>query len=111
MKTRPQTIENPIRKLSIKQFGPNNMLIYRLINCKSPIELCSDGIPKAKERLFSLSIIKLDAQNINEEKYTYEFSCDKKDAVELFDTIVRNTVTPCTLADVIDDFKYEHDIF
>ncbi len=99
----------PTGKIAIRRIGKDSMLIYRLCSGRSPIEFFAENEHLCR-RFFSISITKLDANALPEERNIYEFACKKDDALSLFKMLVRNTVTPCTLGDIVEDFKLDHNI-
>lgn len=96
-------------KVAIRRMGKDNMLIYKLCSGKSPIEFFAENEHLCR-RFFSISISKLDANDVLEERNIYEFACKKEDAFSLFHLLVKNTVTPCTLGDIVEDFRLDHNI-
>ena len=109
MKTLERKIVFPTKKLAIKQLDENCMLIYKLTSGRSPIEFVSED-EHIRRRFFHISITKIDAGAVLEERDIYELACLREEAIEFFDTLVRNTVTPCTLGDIVEDFRLDHNI-
>lgn len=109
MKTLERKTALPTKKIAIKQFSENCMLIYRLTSGRSPIEFADESEHRIK-RFFHISITKIDAGKVMEERDIYELACTRMEAVGFFDTLVRNTVTPCTLGDIVEDFRLDHNI-
>lgn len=109
MKTLERKRTYPTGRIAIKQIEKDTMLIYKLCCGRSPIEFFAENEHLCK-RFFSISITKLDANSVLEERNIYEFACERKDAMSLFSLLVRNTVTPCTLGDIVEDFRLDRNI-
>ena len=109
MKTLERKRTRPTGRIAIRQMEKDCMLIYRLCSGRSPIEFFAENDHLCK-RFFSISITKINADSILEEKEIYEFACERKDALSLFSLLVRNTVTPCTLVDIVEDFRLDRNI-
>ncbi len=109
MKTLEKKAPATTGKIAIRQIDQDSMLIYKLCGGRSPIEFVAQNRHLGKQ-FFSISIMKLDANTVLEEKNIYEFACRRSDALSLFDMLVRNTVTPCTLGDIVEDFRLDHNI-
>ena len=109
MKTLERKTALPTKKIAIKRFKENCMLIYRLTSGRSPIDFADESEHKRK-KFFHISITKIDSGTVMEERDVYELACTRTQAIGFFDTLVRNTVTPCTLGDIVDDFMLDHNI-
>lgn len=90
--------------LSVKRPTSEILLVYRLLRS---LDL-ADGeklVTKDKRQyIYSLSIVMISGSDKREEEYIYDISRERDEARKMFRLLSENTVTPCTVYEVLDEY-------
>ena len=88
------------KRVSLKYPGSDMILIYRLY--ESPAKV--SGEKGKDQKIYSLSVTKICCRAEKKESvYLPDIARNENDALYIFDTVSRCTVTPCTAAETVSD--------
>ncbi len=84
--------------LSVKRPTNDILLVYRLLRTIDNSGKNRHGF------IYSISLVMIDESNRREEEYIYDISRKGEEAKRIFRLLSENTVTPCAVYEVIDDY-------
>ncbi|NLK38917.1 MAG: hypothetical protein GX303_01540 [Clostridiales bacterium] len=90
--------------LSVKRPTSEILLVYRLL--RSLDKAVGEHLfsKDKREYVYSLSIVMISGSDKREEEYIYDIARNQYDARKIFRLLSENTVTPCAVYEVLDDY-------
>lgn len=89
--------------LSVKRPKSDILLVYRLLRS---LDTTGEAPVSQKDKrvyVYSLSVVMISGGN-REEEYIYDISRNQDEAKKIFRLLSENTVTPCCVYEVLDDY-------
>lgn len=90
--------------LSVKRPTSDILIVYRLL--RSPV-VSNDELVHSKDKrssTYSVSIVMISGTNQREEEYIYDVTRDAEEGRKIFRLLSENTVTPCAVYEILDDY-------
>ena len=90
--------------LSVKRPMNDLLIVYRLLRSAVAFGEASAYAMDKPSYTYSISVVMISGTNIREEEYIYDVARDGIESKKIFRLLSENTVTPCTVYEILDDY-------